>query len=351
MTRQLRVLARPGRSAASFNPYTSLLVEALEATVEVEVVEFSPARLLRERFDIIHVHWPEQALGTGPYMKDAARAVAYLASLRLARRRGARLVWTGHDLGLHEMRWPRSTNWYLRRFMRLVDGVIALTEASRQPLTNRYPMLRTKPWVTIPHGHYVGVYAADFTQVEARRTLGLPDSGQFIALVGQLRPYKGADRLIDVFRQLNDPYARLLIAGSPLDDRLADDLRHRAAGDDRITLMLRRLTDTEITAAIRASDAVVVPFRHILHSGTVFLAWSLGRRVVATRADPLVEQAGHIDERWTRFVADHMDADDLAHALNALPGPTELPDLAPFDWGPIGAATAAFYRSLVVAKA
>jgi beta-1,4-mannosyltransferase len=343
----INVLARPGHAAAIFNPFTSLLVDAIEDTNRASVTEFSPKRLLQGRWDIVHVHWPELAIDAGPLWRNAPLAGAYLASLRIAKARGARIVWTGHDLGLHENRWGSATDAYLNGFMRLVDGVIHLTDVSRAPLVKRYPMLQDKPFVTIVHGHYRSFYPTPPTRAAAQQHWNMVSDGPKVALIGQLRPYKGADKLIEAFRRFDNPEARLLIAGDPRDAALADDLVRRAKGDDRITLMLRRLSDAEVTSAITAADALVVPFQRILHSGSVVLAWSLNRPVIATNSATLAEQASYLDPMWTRWINDELTSDSLAIALSDLPSPDALCDVSALDWGPIGEQTVDFYRRLL----
>jgi beta-1,4-mannosyltransferase len=343
----INVLARPGHGAARFNPFTSLLVDALDATGRVHVTEFSPKRLLAHRWDIVHVHWPELAIDSGPLWRNAPLASAYLASLRIAKARGARIVWTGHDLGLHERRWGRATDAYLNGFMRLVDGVIHLTDVSRPALMNRYPMLASKPHVTVPHGHYRNFYPPAPSRHDAREQWKLDGDGPALALIGQLRPYKGADRLIDAFKQFDDPTARLLIAGDPREELLADDLQRRAADDPRISLVLRRLSEEEVVSAVTACDALIVPFQRILHSGSVVLAWSLHRPVIATHAATLAEQAALLDPTWTQWIDDTLTAQSLRNALAHVAPRDAMCDVSALEWAPLGERTVDFYESLL----
>jgi beta-1,4-mannosyltransferase len=343
----INVLARPGHAAARFNPFTSLLVDALDATGRVNVTEFSPKRLLAQRWDIVHVHWPELAIDSGPLWRNAPLAAAYLASLRIAKARGARIVWTGHDLGLHERKWGRATDAYLNAFMGLVDGVIHLTDVSRPALVERYATLANKPHVTVPHGHYRTFYRVPPLRDDARTQWRLDGTGPVVALIGQLRPYKGADRLIDAFKQFDDPTARLLIAGDPRDQSLADDLHRRAASDRRISLVLRRLSEDEVVSAVTACDALVVPFQRILHSGSVVLAWSLHRPVIATHAATLAEQAAMLDPMWTQWIDDALTAQSLRDALTRVAPREAVCDVSMLEWGPLGEQTVAFYEQLL----
>src|ERR1039458_6202569 len=55
----MRVLAYPGVEVGeSNNPYTRLLYGNMRASVD----SFSYSRAIRQRYDILHIHWPEWEL-------------------------------------------------------------------------------------------------------------------------------------------------------------------------------------------------------------------------------------------------------------------------------------------------
>ena len=79
----------------------------------------------------------------------------------------------------------------------------------------------------------------------------------------------------------SDPQDRLLICGKPLPKKLGRELEARAAADPRIVLRLERIPEGDLSGILRAADAVVLPFRDILTSGSAILALSHGRPVIA----------------------------------------------------------------------
>ncbi len=79
---------------------------------------------------------------------------------------------------------------------------------------------------------------------------------------GQIRPYKGVDDLIAAFVGLDDPAARLLVAGRPRDAGIAAALESLAGGDPRICLKLEDLSPEAFRACLGACDVVfIAPFR------------------------------------------------------------------------------------------
>ncbi len=93
--------------------------------------------------------------------------------------------------------------------------------------------------------------------------------------IGFLQPHKGFDRAMRAFTRLPDREARLFVVGSarlPRAEILAhiQELKSLAAGDSRIRLIERFLSDAEFDTWIAAADAVVVPYRGDL----VLRGWS-----------------------------------------------------------------------------
>jgi glycosyltransferase involved in cell wall biosynthesis len=201
----------------------------------------------------------------------------------------------------------------------------------------------------LPHGNYVGQYAVDLDRDAARAELDLASAGPIFAFVGSIRGYKGVDELVRAFSGAADlgPDARLLICGKPLPARIGRELEQHAAADRRIRLRLERLPEADLSRVLRASDAVVLPFRDILTSGSAILALSHGRPVIAPALGCLPETL----PADATILYDPSDLDALAAALHEAAGL----DLAAMglrarafadtlDWGPIAAATAELYR-------
>src|SRR5436305_14721634 len=95
-----RVLAWPAFKPETGNPYNALLAGALEKR-GAQVEEFTPARLLRGRYDIWHLHWPERAANR------LLRVAIFAVLVLVARARKTRVVWTVHNLDGHFTRRPR----------------------------------------------------------------------------------------------------------------------------------------------------------------------------------------------------------------------------------------------------
>ena len=324
----MNVLAWPAFENKTGNPYTRLLYEAMEAETDAQVEDITLWRALTESHDIWHVHWPDDFLSYPSLPKAMTYVAAELALFAWARARGARLVWTVHDLGPHESPHPGLERVFWRLFLPMVDGVLTLSEVAAQKALQRFPTLRSVPRAVVPHGHYRPAYPDPVPRPEARRALGVPPQARLVAYVGRVRPYKNVGRLLRAFRGWDDDTARLLVAGNPVSETLRDEILSGAAGDDRIRTDLRFIEPEELTTVLGAADLVVLPYGHILQSGTALLALSFDRPVLVPSRGAMGELQAEVGAAWVRTYEGTLTADALAAAMewaNAAHRPARAP--------------------------
>lgn len=347
MSSSLRVIARPAFSNRDRNPYNALLYDALIAR-GVEVVEYT-AEAIRGAGagDVVHVHWPESHLNHRRWVRAAPRSLGLLRELAAARRRGARLVWTAHNLGAHDSRWHRTEAWFWKRFLPLVDGWLSLSAEAAEAVTGRWPALASTPTAVTPIGHYLGVYPDDVDRSGARSALGLGLDDRVLLFLGRIKPYKAVPELVRTFRQVAGDDLRLIVAGRVESDALRDELASVVAADDRIRLRDGTVPDDELQVLLRAADVVVAPFADILNSASVMLALSYDRPVLVPALGSLPGVAATVGAAWVRLYDPPLAPRHLVRALEDLPGEGTRPDLRPFDWAGIAEGTEAFYRSVV----
>jgi glycosyltransferase involved in cell wall biosynthesis len=124
------------------------------------------------------------------------------------------------------------------------------------------------------------------------------------------------------------------------------DLVAAASADPRIVLQLAFVPHAEVAALLGAADAVVTPFRSVLTSGSVILAMSYGRAIVAPAlgcVPEVVDAAGAVlyEPNQPGALADAL-ARAAASDLDAM-GRHNLQVAQALDWTPIAAATKELY--------
>lgn len=330
--------------------YTRQLYEAIEAA-GVHVEPMTVRRLITGADDVVHLHWPEWQLYARPYVRMVWRASLNLTALGIARARGARVVWTVHNVTPHEPTPQRFSRLYWWILTRLVDGVISPSRAGLDAVRIRFAQLAHRPSVVIPLGHMRGRHSDHGSRSCARAHLGIPTNARVVVCFGLIRPYKGVPTLVRRFRELDDRSAVLVVAGRPLSPGLRAEIEVASDGDDRIRLHLDYVPDHEVQHYLRAADLVVLPYTETSNSAAALLALSFDRPILAPAAGAFPELADHVGPRWVRLYNGVLTAATLASSLDAVahePPAEPHPDLAPYDWDTIGRETVEFFHSLIV---
>lgn len=345
----LVVQAEPAFRTEKANPYTADLYRALQRRGAV-VRDLHYGRLLLERTDVIHLHWPDLSFLSGPRLyRHVCRLALFYGSLALSRRRGTVLVWTVHNVAAHEERsTARLRALADKLLLKNVDGIISLTAEGVVSARSAYPELAAVPAEVIPHGHYRDSYDFTIGRAEAREKLGLDAHRPVIVSVGQIRRYKNVPHLIRVFRE-SDVDATLLIAGKISPPELEAEIREAARGDDRIVVDARFLPDDEIAAALVAADLVILPYARIQNSGSAILAVSADRPVLVPQLGAMQELQQQLGDDWVRLFEGELTPVELTSALewSVASGRPERADLRPLDWDVIAAQTMNAYRSFL----
>lgn len=356
----MRVLIMP--DYRSDNPYQTLLAEALQAqSVEVCFPQgyrriFPIARALQDNAPIavLHLHW------LNPYLKGenwSARfvySIKFLIDVLLVKSQGVRIVWTVHNAVSHNARFPKLELWLKRQFVKWIDRIIVHHTAAATEIAEQYEAPLAKINV-IPHGHYRDVYQPAIDPLEARRQLGLPQSGKVYLNFGMLKPYKGIERLLQMWQEnaviLAD--STLLIVGKALDDCYGQTLIEQAAQSKNIILQNTFVEDNRIHLYFSAADVIVLPFERIFTSGSLILAMSYSKPVIAPRLGSIPETIGAADG----LLYDPKTDRGLLNAIQTSTQ-TDLNQLSQLvaqacdrlNWNAIGEKTDALYNTLYQCK-
>lgn len=307
------------------NPYQQLLANALRArgiaTVFPEgyrrILPFSRTLLATPGADVLHLHW------LTPYLKGSSypAKLIYSAKLwfdcQLVKVRGARLIWTVHNLVSHDTRIPKLEIWLSRHLARLADHLIVHSEGARSEVVRAFRVPEAKVSV-IPHGSFTGVYGPPVLRSEARARLGLDQDRPVFLFFGMIKPYKGVENLLQVWKQAPHIHRRacLVIAGDARDPELAAAIQHSADQAPNVHLHMRFVPDKEVPVFFGAADFVILPFTRSLTSGTAILARGYRRPVLASAVEGTM---GGLDADGSEF----FNAEDRGALTDALGGALE----------------------------
>ena len=203
------------------------------------------------------------------------------------------------DVVVHEVdhRWGRGSTAQAvaaRMLWRAPDRIYVHTEAERRAFVDAFRVP--------PDRVHLREHGSDFTRrtslsrERARASLRIARDEFAFLSIGFIQPHKGFDRALRAFGALGLAGCRLDVVGSV---RLEDaaylahlhDLEALADATPGARVHAGYVSDEMFDRWLLASDAVVLPYRHIWSSGVLERAALYGRPVIATRVGGLADQA------------------------------------------------------------
>ncbi|NRG16316.1 glycosyltransferase family 4 protein [Rhizobiales bacterium] len=286
--------------------------------------------------DYVILHWPEYFFAQ-PTLESRFR-MAMVRFMKFVF--GTKFVWVAHNIRPHD--GGDVDIKAARNFLSRLDGIVFLSNASREEFEKAYPDAKAKLH-TIRHGHYLDSMET--------RPAATPDSDHIRLLnFGQLRPYKNVDRLIHCLVDLGDDGATLTIAGLRRDAAYVSKIETLCASRPDITLDIRDdlLPQHDLEAHLDASNGVVLPYSAITNSGAAIFALSRNRPVLAPGTGVFPELQGDVGSDWVTLYEGELDTADLKSFVRKIRDFTgqSKPDLSAYDWADNSASLANFLRSL-----
>ncbi|KQY45714.1 glycosyltransferase [Rhizobium sp. Root483D2] len=267
------------------NPYQRLLYKDLPPGYDVEFGDIAKAldnQIKRKgKPTVFHLHWTSPILGVeqSPQVAEM-RLEKFVLSLETFINAGGHLAWTIHNTLPHEMRHPELEVRLCKKLAELAS-TIHIHSLGVPTFAAEHYELPVEKTVLGAHGNYIGTYADFIDKTAARSRLGLAEDNVVFLFLGQLRSYKGIENLVSAFQTINNPNARLLIVGSPVNMSM-NGLRESIRLDKRMQLVEEHVADDDLQIYMRSADFAVLPYDRVLTSGSVYLALSFGVPVIAS---------------------------------------------------------------------
>jgi len=340
------------------NPYLDLLADGVRTTgltvgfADYPESELPLLALAREHpsVRVIHMHWInlrlQRIFWSDHAIKVYVRYALLMLDVMLVRLRGVKVIWTVHNLLSHESVSPQREILARRALARVVSRLVFHSHEARQAVEQLLSKRLKNQSAVVPHGNYIGMYPDNPGRAQQlREQFGLQAGDTVLLFFGALRRYKGISQLLAAFQANHNPRLRLILAGRPHEEDLAEDIQKAAAADSRISAYLGFIPDADVSPLYAVSNLVTTPFERTLTSGSVILALSQGKAVL------LPEEAKVLGLPDTRGVLFFNGGVGLVSALDALPARAQLQAMGQInfeiaktlDWPSIGRKIVAAY--------
>jgi glycosyltransferase involved in cell wall biosynthesis len=277
------------------NPYQTMLYswgqETPIAAIPVQRAEDVSGSVLADDRFVYHLHWTAPILGGATSAQHARKKMAaFLGGVDELHAQGAAFIWTIHNVMPHECAFP-EVEAELRRQLADRADIIHVMCAQTGDMVSPYFKLPPDRVHVVPHPNYIDVYPNVIDETRARRELGLRPDDTVLCHFGGIRPYKGLDDLLDAFERASevDDRLRLILAGAAGRFEGLHELRERCRSNPRIIANFNRIGEGDVQAYVKASDCLVLSHRSVLNSGSLMLALSFGRPVIAPAVGCLEE--------------------------------------------------------------
>ena len=324
---------------ARANPFVRAFADCLRQE-GFPVTDYAYSPVIAPDTRVLILHWPNDFfLDHTPARIRQLEDV--LDSWNAARKSGRlRVCWVAHDV--HPYDCPSCNPVLTRRFLESLDGRIYLSSCSRQVIHETYPF-RVQHELVTTHGDY----RQQFTTPPRPTPPAEPPIR--LGFFGRIRPYKNIEALIHAVGALPSDAVRLRITGFRLDPHYSDEIERLAGRHRNVELDARSefIPEEELERAIDSCHGIVLPYRSILNSGSVLLALSRNRPVLAPATGSLPEVQAGVGPRWLRLYEGDIRPDVVESLVTDLRRPPEgTCDLGAHDWGAIGRALAGFVERM-----
>lgn len=196
-----------------------------------------------------------------------------------------KVFYTAHNTTLfhgEKKRIHQLFNLGREKFLRSLNKIIVHTEYSKKVLVNLYPHLVKKIDI-VPYGQEYFLSREEKDNKSNKETV-LNSNETSILFFGQISFYKGIDILLEAVKVMQEKNFVIQIYGRPEID-INQFLNYSKINgiSDKVKWNLSYLSNFELDEALKSSDILVFPYRHIDQSSALMSSLIYGKPIVASK--------------------------------------------------------------------
>lgn len=261
------------------NPYQKLLYKNLKDTFDIYKGDLDLAiERIEHNSVFFHLHWLNFIFNQAENEKHAATLVDdFLLKIKQFKDRGGKLVWTIHNNLEHDNKFV-AQDLRLRAALCALSDKIHLHDSDTIDEVFKCNPVTQEKLIIHAHGNYIGSYG-DFNM--NMRTDRIINGSNSVLFVGQLRKYKGLERILKITSQLLKQGLKVTIAGQPENKEVKNQIEKHFSTEKNITLELKRIPDSDLHSLLLNHEFGLLSYDNILTSGSLRLFQSYGITPIA----------------------------------------------------------------------
>ena len=264
------------------NPYVAIVQRALQMygikTVQLRTA-FKPGGA--KDIKVANFNWLENKLNRKTKVMSLLNYLLSMGIISWLKLHRIRIVFTFHNRIQHDSSHPKIDRSFMRYMCRQADAIVILSEASREVLKNYVRKGDEKKIHHISHPNYSRECGQYY------RALDVSGEAVNILFAGAVKAYKGIELILDAAERCAKEQlpVHFHICGRAADPAYKAMIEERTAKLANVDTRLSFVPDEELYRLIGENALLVLPYnlRSSLNSGTLYLAFSLGRTAICPK--------------------------------------------------------------------
>ena len=316
----IKILAFP-KNRFSGNPHISNFYKEIEGDNRFIIKDLNTINAILEKFDIFHLHWPEFFIKQS-HIKSFFRIIFFIFILYIFKLRKTKIIWTVHNLYPHNNIKPKLYLFVLNILKLYLDGITFFSYDSRTIVNKQFKFTKSIKNAVIPHALYdYNLKPSKKITEDLLKNINIKERGSKLLLFfGRIDKYKDLKGLIKTFNKIDDKKLYLLIVGNYSEKNYFNEIKKLSDKNKNLTLIIGFFPEEKISSLFHIADLVVLPFINILNSGSLMLALSLQKPVLAPSLGSINELKDKIGHQ-TLITYDKLNKEILMDAVSKCKAP------------------------------
>lgn len=193
---------------------------------------------------------------------------------------GTKVIWVFHNKQPHECSRPILINIKYKYLAELSNTIIIHSKNSKKYVKKLLLPKKYSKIKYVEHISYIGNYRK--CEENIRVYFGIEADDLILMFLGQIRPYKNLEILIEAFKEIETEKCKLVIAGKPANAVYAKAIKKLCKDSKNIITDFKFIPDNKMAAYLEAADILVLPYnkKSSINSGAMIMAFSYSRTVI-----------------------------------------------------------------------